>query len=181
VITQSSPDRIDYDITFSYADDMTNMPSTFTFTVPLHVVDDVGNPVYYTDVPIWWVMYPVTNEIMPTRRIHVQFPTTPQYLDPMSSPSGLWIIPAQPSPYNTVWIEFERQTTDLETLIRTDTWHLTVATDFVVCYGSSCNGLNPETMGCGNDAQMYNFIYLYDQNGIGNFAVGQVQNKFSWF
>jgi hypothetical protein len=172
VITQTTPERIDYDITFTYYDNRTDMGSTFGINLPLHIVDDAGNPVYNTDVPIWWVMYPVTNEVMPTRRVHVQFPTNPQYLDPMSSPSGLWIVPSQPYNYNTFWIEFERPTTVSETLVRTDTWHFAIATaPGVVCYGSSCDGLYAIPMGC--DENVYNTKPIKRPNN--NQVFGQIQ------
>lgn len=102
-------------------------------------------------ITIWWVMYPVENGIMPYRKIHVQYPTTPQVLDPMPYPSGSWEIPGQPSPYNTFWIEFSRISSDPEILNETQVWHVTITT-YPICYEESCYGLDPNTLGCDIDA-----------------------------
>jgi hypothetical protein len=196
--TQTDPYRWDFDITYTYGDNRTNMGSTFT----LNLVFDTG--VFYTDVPIWWKIYPITNEVMSNRWIDVAYSGVPD-LNPMSYPSGSWTIPSQPSPYDSFWIRFSRVTGTTETLVRTDSWHVTVATyDFqapaptatvtltsiptstptivptttpVNCYGSTCNGLNPNSMGCDYDAQTYsNYRFLYDAN---NDLIGVVENRFS--
>ncbi len=119
--TQTDPYRWDFDITYTYGDNRTNMGSTFT----LNLAFDTG--VFYTDVPIWWEIYPITNEVMPNRWIDVAYSGVPD-LNPMSYPSGSWTIPSQPSPYDSFWIRFSRVTEKAETLVRTDSWHVTVAT-----------------------------------------------------
>ncbi|MFZ5858597.1 MAG: hypothetical protein ACOYZ6_17350 [Chloroflexota bacterium] len=119
--TQTDPYRWDFDITYTYGDNRTNMGSNFT----LNLAFDTG--VFYTDVPIWWEIYPITNEVMPNRWIDVAYSGVPD-LNPMSYPSGSWTIPSQPSPYDSFWIRFSRVTEKTETLVRTDSWHVTVAT-----------------------------------------------------
>ena len=46
----------------------------------------------------------------------------------MPYPSGSWTVGGQPSPYQTFWINFSRDTGQTELLTRTDSWHVTVAT-----------------------------------------------------
>lgn len=47
----------------------------------------------------------------------------------------------------------------------------------LTCHGSSCNGLNPETMGCGADAQTHPSVkFLYDTNNV---MIGVVENRYS--
>jgi hypothetical protein len=162
---QTDPYRLDFEIEYTYNDNRTNMGSTFT----LNLVFDTG--VFYTDVPIYWVMYPVTNEVMPNRWIDVVYPVSD--LNPMPYPSGSWTVPAQPSPYDTFTVKFSRATGAAERLVRTDKWHFTIAT-YPICRGGSCNGLNPETMGCGADAQTYTSIPLEDPN---NNEIGIIQNR----
>jgi hypothetical protein len=159
---------LDFDIEYTYNDNRTNMGSTFT----LNLVFDTG--VFYTGVPIYWVMYPVTNEVMPNRWIDVLYPVSD--LNPMPYPSGSWTVPAQPSPYDTFTVKLSRTTGTAETLVRKDTWHFTIAT-YPICRGDSCNGLNPETMGCGDGAQTYPIVkVLYDTN---NAMIGVVENRYS--
>ncbi len=46
----------------------------------------------------------------------------------------------------------------------------------LTCHGSSCNGLNPNTMGCDSDAQTYPvFRSLY----VNDTKIGEVQNRYS--
>lgn len=48
---------------------------------------------------------------------------------------------------------------------------------FLPCYGDTCNGLNPNTMGCDGDAQTHlNYKLLYDAN---NDLIGIVENRYS--
>jgi len=119
--TQTDPYRWDFDITYTYNDNRANMGSNFT----LNLTFDTG--VFYTEVPIWWEMYPISGEVMPNRRIDVAYSGVSD-LNPMDYPSGSWMIPSQPSPYDTFHIRFSRQTGTTETLVRTDSWHVTVAT-----------------------------------------------------
>lgn len=119
--THTDPYRWDFDITFTYGDNRTNFGSNFTLNL------EFGTGVFNTDVPIWWNMYPITNEVMPNRMIDVQYVTTPD-LPSMSYPSGNWIIQEQPSPYQKFWVNFSRTTTVPQILVRTDKWHLTLAT-----------------------------------------------------
>jgi len=63
---------------------------------------------------------------------------------------------------------------------RTPTRTLTptsTATSTSLCYGGNCNGLNPESMGCGVNAQTsLNFRDVYDVN---NNLIGKIQNRYS--
>ena len=119
--THTDPQRWDFDITFTYNDASTIFGSNFSLTLAF------TTGVFNTNVPIWWEMYPTANEVMPNRWIDVQYPTVPD-LNPMPYPSGSWTVGGQPSPYQTFWINFSRDTGDTETLVRTDSWHVTIAT-----------------------------------------------------
>lgn len=119
--THTDPYRWDFDITFTYNDNRTNWGATFSYQLKFNT------SVYYTSVPIWWEMYPTQNEVMPNRWIDMQFSGVSDH-NPMEYPTGSWTLPGQPSPYQTFWIKFSRNTGNTETLVRTDTWHLTVAT-----------------------------------------------------
>ncbi len=119
--TQTNPYRWDFDISYTYGDNSTVFGSNFT----LELAFDTG--VFYTEVPIWWEMVPITNEVMPNRWIDVVYSGAGD-LDPMPYPAGSWIVPSQPSPYNTFRVKFSRVTGATEILTRTDTWHLTIAT-----------------------------------------------------
>jgi hypothetical protein len=119
--THTDPYRWDFDITFTYGDNRTNFGSTFSVTL------EFLTGVFNTDVPIWWNMYPLQNEVMPNRLIDVQYVLTPD-LPSMSYPSGNWTIQEQPSPYQKFWVKFTRVTTAPQILVRTDKWHLTLAT-----------------------------------------------------
>lgn len=79
--THTDPYRWDFDIIYTYGDNRTNMGSTFT----LNLTFDTG--VFNTGVPIWWEMYPITNEVMPNRWIDVAYANVSD-LNPMSYPSG---------------------------------------------------------------------------------------------
>ena len=97
------------------------MGSNFTFKIKFYT------GVYYTGVPIWWNMYPITNEVMPNRSIQIFYAGVPD-LPSMDYPSGAWTVPGQPIPYNDFTVVFSRTTTAPEILVRTDKWHLTLAT-----------------------------------------------------
>lgn len=119
--TQTDLYRWDFDISYTYGDNRTNFGSNFT----LELAFDTG--VFNIEVPIWWEMVPITNEVMPTRWIDVAYSGVGD-LDPMAYPTGSWTVPSQPSPYDTFRVKFSRVTGTSEILTRTDTWHLTVAT-----------------------------------------------------
>lgn len=119
--TQTGPYRWDFDISYTYGDNHTGFESNFA----LELAFDTG--VFYTEVPIWWEMVPITNEVMPTRWIDVAYSGVGD-LDPMAYPTGSWTVPSQPSPYDTFRVTFSRITGKTEILTRTDTWHLTIAT-----------------------------------------------------
>ena len=118
--THTDPYRWDFDITYSYNDNRTNFGSNFSLTL------NFATGVVYTDVPIYWNMYPITNEVMPNQRINVIYSGVSD-LNPMAYPSGTWIIPAQPA-YNKFDLIFSRGTSAPEILVRTDKWHLTLST-----------------------------------------------------
>ncbi len=121
VTTHTDPYRWDFDITYTYGDNRTNMGSKFTYKIKFYT------GVYYSGVPIWWNMYPVTNEMMPNRKIDVYYSGVSD-LASMDYPSGTWAVPGQPYPYNDFTVIFSRTTTAPEILVRTDKWHLTIAT-----------------------------------------------------
>ncbi len=121
VTTHTDPYRWDFDITYTYGDNKTWTGSNFTFKIKFNT------GIYYDDVPIWWNMYPITNEVMPNRRIDIVYPGVPD-LASMDYPSGTWTVPGQPIPYNDFTVVFSRTTTAPEILVRTDKWHLTIAT-----------------------------------------------------
>ena len=123
---QTNPYRWDFDISYTYNDDETDMGSDFKVYLTL------GTGVFQQGVPIWWEVVPIQNEGMPARWIHVPFFSGSQDLNPMPYPSGSWMIPAQPQPYDTFTINFSKVTGASEILQRTDSWHVTVATyDFL--------------------------------------------------
>ncbi len=113
VVTHTDPYRLDFDITYTYGDDETWTGSNFTYSIQFNT------GVFYTDVPIWWNMYPITNEVMPTRKITIVYNGV-SGLDPLPYPSGSWSVPGQPIPYNEFTIQFSRLTGASEILIRTD-------------------------------------------------------------
>jgi hypothetical protein len=115
VTTHTDPYRWDFDITFTYNDNKNWIGSNFTFNIRFNT------GVYYNGVPIWWNMYPITNEVMPGRRIDIVYNGVPD-LNPMSYPSGSWTIPGQPIPYIDFTVVFLRTTTAPEILVRTDKW-----------------------------------------------------------
>lgn len=121
VTTHTDPYRWDFDITYTYGDNRTNMGSNFTYKIKFNT------GVYYSGVPIWWNMYPITNEVMPNRKIDIYYSGVSD-LASMDYPSGTWTVPGQPYPYNDFTVVFSRTTTAPEILVRTDKWHLTLAT-----------------------------------------------------
>jgi hypothetical protein len=121
VTTHTDPYRWDFDITYTYGDNRTNMGSNFTYKIKFNT------GVYYSGLPIWWNMYPITNEVMPNRKIDIYYSGVPD-LASMDYPSGTWTVPGQPYPYNDFTVIFSRTTTAPEILVRTDKWHLTIAT-----------------------------------------------------
>ena len=121
VATHTDPYRWDFDITYTYGDDENWTGSNFTYSIQFFT------GVYNVNVPIWWNEYPITNEVMPARKITIVYPGV-SGLDPLPYPSGNWSVPGQPIPYNDFTIEFSRLTGASEILVRTDSWHLTVAT-----------------------------------------------------
>ncbi|GEM_PF-4645134 len=121
VTTHTDPYRWDFDITYTYGDNKTWTGSNFTFKLKFNT------GIYYTGAPIWWNMYPITNEVMPNRKIDIVYSGVPD-LASMDYPSGTWTVPGQPIPYNDFTVVFSRTTTAPEILVRTDKWHLTVAT-----------------------------------------------------
>jgi hypothetical protein len=53
------------------------------------------------------------------------------------------------------------------------------ATSTPLCYGGDCDGLNPETMGCGSNASTYpNYRNIYD---LSNNLIGRVENRYSQY
>lgn len=120
IATQTTPNRWDFDITYNYNDNHDIIGSTFNIDLRF------ATGVFNTNVPVYWEMYPIVNEVMPLRSIDVQYPV--EDLPAMSSPTGSWVIPPQPSPYQNFTVRFARQTTGPETLVRTDQWHFTIAT-----------------------------------------------------
>ncbi|HMR99739.1 MAG TPA: amidase domain-containing protein [Anaerolineales bacterium] len=121
VTTHTDPYRWDFDITYTYGDNRTNMGSNFTYKIKFNT------GVYYSGVPIWWNMYPIANEVMPNRKIDIYYSGVSD-LASMDYPSGAWTVPGQPIPYNDFTVVFSRTTTAPEKLVRTDKWHLTIAT-----------------------------------------------------
>ncbi|MDP1715423.1 MAG: hypothetical protein Q8L41_11835 [Anaerolineales bacterium] len=119
--THTDPYRWDFDITYSYNDNRTNFGATFSFILSF------ATGVFYTGVPIYWNMYPITNEVMPNQRINVIYSGVSD-LNPMGYPSGTWTIPSQPLPYHKFDLIFSRGTSNPEILVRTDKWHLTLST-----------------------------------------------------
>jgi hypothetical protein len=128
---QSNPaDRLEFDITFTYEDDW-DADFTSVFKVNL----DFLTSVYNTDVPIYWEMVPIDNEVMPYRSITTVYSGTAD-LNPMDYPEGKWIVPGQPWPYDKFTVNFSRLTGFGEMLVRTDKWHLTLATYDINCWFS---------------------------------------------
>lgn len=119
--THTDPYRWDFDITYTYRDNRTNFGATFSLVLSF------ATGVFYTGVPIYWNMYPITNEVMPNQRINVIYSGVSD-LNPMSYPFGMWTIPSQPSPYHKFDLIFSRGTSNPEILVRTDKWHLTLST-----------------------------------------------------
>jgi hypothetical protein len=113
VTTHTDPYRWDFDITYTYGDNRTNMGSNFTYKIKFNT------GVYYSSVPIWWNMYPITNEVMPNRKIDIYYSGVSD-LASMDYPSGTWTVPGQPYPYNDFTVIFSRTTTAPEILVRTD-------------------------------------------------------------
>jgi hypothetical protein len=89
--THTDPYRWDFDITFTYNDNRTNMGSNFTYTLKFNT------GVFNTNVPIWWEMYPITNEVMPNRWIDMQYSGVSD-LNPMAYPTGSWTLPGRHLP-----------------------------------------------------------------------------------
>lgn len=118
--THTDPYRWDFDITFNYGDTSNFFGSDFGVTLVFHT------GVYNQNVPIWWNMYPITNEVMPNRSIDVIYPVSD--LSSMSYPSGNWTVEAQPWNYDRFDVHFNRTTGGPEIFVRTDKWHFTIAT-----------------------------------------------------
>lgn len=116
---QTNPYRVDLDVTFNYGDNSTFWGSNFTVNL------DFATDLYNAGVPIYWEMTPTNNAVMPPINIHSYFSDS----GPLSIPTGSWIVPSNPHPFQQGFtINFARETTGLEILTRTDSWHVTVAT-----------------------------------------------------
>ncbi len=119
--TQTNPYRWDFDVTYTYGDNHSVFGSNFFVNLGF------DTNVHNTNVPLYWEMYPVTNEVMPSRSLTTVFSGTAD-LAAMSAPTGNWLMPGQPSPYKHFTVNFSRQTGASEKLVRSDAWHFTIAT-----------------------------------------------------
>jgi len=120
ISTHTDPYRWDFDITFNYGDGSDFFGSNFG----LYLTFNTG--VFGQNVPIWWNMYPITNEVMPDRSIDVIWLVSD--LPSMSYPSGNWVVESSPWPYDRFDVHFNRITGGPEIFVRTDKWHFTIAT-----------------------------------------------------
>jgi len=122
--TQTNPGRLDIDITYHYDDNSILLGADMFdgFFIKINIRN-----VLNTDLPIYWE---ITGTPMPRRWIETKWSGAPDYGDgnnPIAL-TGNWTVPAQPGPtYDTFAFWFSRLTTGPETLVQTDTWHLTVA------------------------------------------------------
>ena len=122
--TQTNPGRLDIDITYHYDDNSILLGADMFdgFFIKINIRN-----VLNTDLPIYWE---ITGAPMPRRWIDPHYSGVADYGD-RNNPialTGNWTVPAQPGPtYDTFAFWFSRLTTGPETLVQTDTWHLTVA------------------------------------------------------